>query len=100
MLIILRGGPGKLAQPSKSPTRSQPIRIPDPIISPMSVMPSWDGTLSKISNATDGRAPQSVVRTTVCDDEALSPKGQRSSGAHHVLVVDDNNINLKVRKRS
>ncbi|KAL3495026.1 CheY-like superfamily [Aspergillus germanicus] len=38
-----------------------------------------------------------LIRSTrVFDDEALSPKGQQSSGNLHVLIVDDNNINLKV----
>jgi hypothetical protein len=96
ILIASRGGINNLIEAPKSPTRSQPISIPDTFVCPMSVMPSWDDSLSKISNTPDGRSSQPVARARLCDDEPLSPKGQRSSGTLHVLIVDDNNINLKV----
>ncbi|KAJ0414310.1 hypothetical protein BJY00DRAFT_318936 [Aspergillus carlsbadensis] len=90
-------GPSELRHAPESPTQSQRVTIPDPAVRRTSDISSVENEpASKVFDRADGVVSPPVLRDPVGADSSPSPEGQRSKRTLHVLIVDDNNINLRV----
>ncbi|KAL2825711.1 hypothetical protein BJY01DRAFT_230069 [Aspergillus pseudoustus] len=88
-------GPQKLIQAFQGLAESQPIPIPGPSISTISGEPSRYNSFSKAFDKPKGSDSPPAVRQSVSEYLPLSSEGH-SGESLHVLIVDDNDINLKV----
>jgi hypothetical protein len=97
VLIYLSIGPRKVIQALQSVTEPQLSAKPhagNPIQSPTATMPSRTKPSSKVFDKPVGLDSPLAVRQNVSDYTHLPTDGLSES--LHVLIVDDNDINLKV----
>ncbi|KAL2812714.1 hypothetical protein BJX63DRAFT_421598 [Aspergillus granulosus] len=91
-------GPHKLMQALQSLAASQSVTISDdcgPIVSPIPAMPMQDDSFPSPFGVPKGLDSPPAVRHSVSDNAPSSPEGM-SENPLYILIVDDNDINLKI----